>query len=148
MNEFNMLDVLNYVLNDEAVIKELYDALCAEPDRDEKISIVDYIDEVRYHGPAIIVFWNDGTKTVSVCNEMDDYDPEKGLAMCILKKLLGNSSYNEVFKQFIPDEMFEEDVSEEDNAVAEAYAVVDELLQTKKLTDRQRDAIKLLLEIE
>lgn len=133
--------------------EEIFNKICKYLfDKYEKpndtFEIVDYIDSVRYNGPAIIVFWLDGTKTVSVCSNEDTYDPEKGLAMCILKQLLGNSSYNEVFKQFIPDEAYEDELDEYDNTVANAYHVVEDLLHTKKLTDTQRDAIKFLLDIK
>lgn len=48
------------------------------------------IKDVIFNEPATIVFWGDGTKTVVKCQEYDEYDPEKGLAMAISKKALGN----------------------------------------------------------
>ena len=48
------------------------------------------IKDVIFNDPATIVFWMDGTKTVVKCQEGDIYDPEKGLAMAISKKALGN----------------------------------------------------------
>ena len=58
------------------------------------------INKVIFNGPATIVFWSDNTKTI-VRNQGDDWeDPEKGLAMAIAKKALGNKgSYYEVFKK-------------------------------------------------
>ena len=50
------------------------------------------IKKVIYNDPATIIFWSDKTKTVVQCQEGDDYDPEKGLAMAIAKKALGNTS--------------------------------------------------------
>ena len=47
------------------------------------------IKNVIYNDPATIVFWTDGSKTVVKCGERDTYDPEKGLAMCIVKKIYG-----------------------------------------------------------
>ena len=54
------------------------------------------ITNVIFNDPATIVFWDDGTKTV-VKAENEPFDPEKGLAMAIAKKSLGNQSnyYNE-----------------------------------------------------
>jgi len=49
------------------------------------------IKNVRFNEPATIVYWEDGTKTVVVCQEGDIYDEEKGLAMAIAKKALGNN---------------------------------------------------------
>lgn len=58
------------------------------------------IKNVKFNPPATIVFWTDNTKTVVKCKE-EDYDPEKGLAMCICKKMLGNKgNYYEVFKKY------------------------------------------------
>lgn len=63
------------------------------------------IKDVIYNGPATIVFWVDGSKTVVKCQEDDDYDPEKGLAMAIAKKALGNKgNYCNIFKKWLPDE--------------------------------------------
>lgn len=63
------------------------------------------IKKVIYNDPATIVFWNDGSKTVVKVCEDDEYDPEKGLAMAISKKALGNKGeYYETFKKFLPKE--------------------------------------------
>lgn len=63
------------------------------------------IKNVIFNDPATIVFWTDGTKTVVKCGELDDYDPEKGLAMAIAKKALGNKgNYYNVFKKWLPKE--------------------------------------------
>lgn len=48
------------------------------------------IKNVIFQDPATIVFWEDGTKTV-VRAEGEIYDPEKGLAMAISRKALGNN---------------------------------------------------------
>lgn len=47
------------------------------------------IKKVIFNGPATIVLWVDGTKTVVKCQD-ETFDPEKGLAMAIAKKALGN----------------------------------------------------------
>jgi hypothetical protein len=53
-------------------------------------SVIPAIEKVIYNGPATIVKWADGTKTVVKCCEGDAFDPEKGLAMAISKKALGD----------------------------------------------------------
>ena len=59
------------------------------------------IKNVKFNGPATIVFWADGTKTVVKCQDGDDYSEEVGLAMCIVKKAFGNTSkYNDIFKKW------------------------------------------------
>lgn len=61
------------------------------------------IKKVIFNAPATIVFWDDGTKTVVKC-ENEEYDPEKGLAMAIAKKALGNQgNYYNQFKKWLPE---------------------------------------------
>lgn len=48
------------------------------------------LDHVVYDDPATIAFWSDGTKTVVKCSPKDTYDPEKGLLLCIAKKISDN----------------------------------------------------------
>lgn len=62
------------------------------------------IKNVIFNDPATIVFWKDGTKTVVQAHN-DEFDPEKGLAMAIAKKALGNNGnyYNKI-KKWLPDE--------------------------------------------
>ena len=63
------------------------------------------IKDVIFNEPATIILWADGTKTVVKCQEGEGYDPEKGLAMAISKKVLGNKgNYYEVFKKWLPEE--------------------------------------------
>ena len=49
-----------------------------------------YIKEVIYNDPAVIVFWSDGTKTTARCQD-EVYDTEKGLLLCVAKKLVDGS---------------------------------------------------------
>ena len=60
------------------------------------------IKKVIFNNPATIVLWADGTKTVVKRQKGDRYDKEKGLAMCIAKKALGNQgNYCNVFKEWL-----------------------------------------------
>jgi len=73
------------------------------------------IKNVIFNDPATIVLWADGEKTVVKCSENDVYDPEKGLAMAIAKRALGNKGkYYDIFKKWLPaDHSFEDwDLSE------------------------------------
>ena len=66
----------------------------------------DQIKDVIYNDPATIVFWKDGTKTVVKCQKGDTYNPELGLAMCIIKKMCDNKgNYNDVFNKWLPSEV-------------------------------------------
>lgn len=63
------------------------------------------VKQVLYKNPATIVYWTDRSKTVVKCQENDIYDPEKGLAMAILKKINGNTGhYYKEFKKWLPKE--------------------------------------------
>ena len=61
------------------------------------------IVKVIFNDPATIVIWEDGSKTVVKC-DCESFDPEKGLAMAIAKKALGNiGNYYETFKTWLPE---------------------------------------------
>ena len=63
------------------------------------------IKDVKFNGPATIVFWQDGTKTVVKCSEGDTFDQEKGLAMAMIKKMNGNdNTYHKIFKKWCKEE--------------------------------------------
>lgn len=48
-----------------------------------------------------VVVWNDGTKTIVKCQNNEFFDAEKGLALCYMKKALGNkSNFNDVLKRW------------------------------------------------
>lgn len=58
------------------------------------------IKKVIFNDPATVVLWEDGTKTIVKSGDDDIYDPEKGLAIAIAKKALGNKgNYYNVFKK-------------------------------------------------
>lgn len=63
-----------------------------------------------FNPPATICYWNDGTRTVVKCQEGDIYSPEAGLALCYMKKILGNTSrdLNKELHKYIPEEKGED----------------------------------------
>lgn len=55
---------------------------------------------VIFSGPATTILWKDGTKTTVKCSDEDVWEDEVGIAMCYLKKLLGNKgNYNNIFRE-------------------------------------------------
>lgn len=69
-----------------------------------KTSLKFNIEKVIFNDPATIILWKDGTKTV-VQAQGEDFDPEKGMAMAIAKKALGNQgNYYDIFKEWLPEE--------------------------------------------
>ena len=75
------------------------------------------IDRVIFNDPATIVIWLDGTKTIVKCQKGDTFDEQTGLALCFMKKALGNSSrrFNDTLHAYIPEE-------EEDKLLGELYS--------------------------
>ena len=58
-----------------------------------KIFVTPQIKNVIFNPPATIVFWTDGTKTVVKCQNHEEFDHEKGLAMAFFKKMHGNKGH-------------------------------------------------------
>ena len=56
-------------------------------------------EKVIKNGPATVVVWDDGSKTVVKRTDEDD-DPEKGFAMALVKKIYGTRSR---FKKMLRD---------------------------------------------
>lgn len=78
--------VLKYLTWDVSHTRKLYDKIQKEKN---KAIIESAIQRVIFNPPATIVFWRDGSKTVVKCGENDIFDPEKGLAMAISKRVFG-----------------------------------------------------------
>lgn len=87
----NHLEALKYAVNDAFGVAELHRKMALE------------IKKVVFNNPATIVLWADGTKTV-VKAKNEEFDPEKGLAMAIVKKAFGNKgSYFNKIKRWTND---------------------------------------------
>ena len=93
------ITVDDYLINDVKMTKELWTKV--NPWIFKGIEIKNVI----FNDPATIVFWTDGTKTVVKAQDDDAFDPEKGLAMAISKKALGNKgNYCNELKKWLPKE--------------------------------------------
>lgn len=101
-NEYQ--DFIDYVLygkSEGAKAKEPKDSFAeklSEDLRDPRLAMKDRVKRlvkgIKVNGPAIIVFWKDGSKTVVKC-ENEEFDLEKGLAMALLKRIFRNKgNYN------------------------------------------------------
>lgn len=61
----------------------------------------DGLDRVIFNEDVTIAIWKDGTKTIIRCQEGDTFDKEKAIALCYMKKALGNrGSFNETLKKW------------------------------------------------
>lgn len=57
-------------------------------------------EKIIFNDPATIVIWKDGTKTIVKCQNGEAYDREKGVAMCFMKKAMGNKgNFNDIFRK-------------------------------------------------
>ena len=99
------------------------------------------IINVIFNDPATIVFWSDGKKTV-VKAEGEPFDPEKGLAMAIVKKFFGTnkskSNYNDIFKKWIPEE-------DKDDKKLEEECDNTEILTAKQLAEKTGSSVSTVL---
>ena len=81
---------------DARILMELFGPVPCE------LNVPNNIVKVIFHNPATIVFWSDGTKTVVKVQGKERFNKEKGLAMAIAKKVLGNKyDYYEEFKKWL-----------------------------------------------
>ena len=97
----------------------------------KKPRLVPRIKNVIFNDPATIVFWSDNTKTVVKAQD-EPFDPEKGLAMAICKRALGNEGnyYNEI-KKWLPKEKNETIIGK----VITSEATNDGILVTAEVVD-------------
>lgn len=65
-----------------------------------------FITKVMYKNPATIVFWSDGTKTISKIRKdsNDVYSKDIGLKLCVLKKFVSPSFLCKLTKVWVPNE--------------------------------------------
>lgn len=71
------------------------------------------IKDVIFNNPATIVLWDDGTKTVVKTQNDEVYDPEKGIAMAVSKKIFGNrGNYYNNFKPWLDSYYKEQEAKE------------------------------------
>ena len=83
------------------------------------------IKKVIFNDPATIVLWKDGTKTIVKCQDGDVFDPEKGLAMAISKKALGNTGkYFDEIKKWTEPEL---EMGEEGSSIVELFEELSKL---------------------
>lgn len=93
-------------LNDENMDNFYYGAMVETFEHMYAVSMYSLtIKKVIFNNPATIILWADGSKTVVMCGERDTYDPEKGMAMAIARKALGNKgNYYNTFEKWLPKE--------------------------------------------
>ena len=100
-----------YVRKDVEITKKVLDNFVASKPIDRIVKtcevttnyrlIPNVIKDVIFNPPATIILWEDGTKTVVKAQNGEPFDPEKGMAMAIVKKTFGNKGhYFDAIKEF------------------------------------------------
>ena len=105
-DELDCKDLNDLDITEKDLIKMLHECFSD----DEEIEVFRWnidgqsVDNIIINPPATIVKWADGTKTVVKCQNDEEYDAEKGIALCFMKKMCGNTSnYNEILKTAIAE---------------------------------------------
>lgn len=67
--------------------------------------------KIIFNGPCTIILWKDGTKTMAKTSSDEEvFDPEKGVAICFMKKMLGHTETNKILRK--ASEQYEEYIAE------------------------------------
>lgn len=99
------------------------------------------IKKVIFNDPATIVIWADDTKTVVKAGD-ELFDPEKGLAMAISKKALGNEgNYFNEFKKWLPEDY--EDIIRDDERAASmmVFGLLKSMGEKMELCEKAYDSL-------
>lgn len=97
------------------------------------------IKDIQFNGPATIVMWMDGTKTVVKCKDGEPYDREKAIAMAISRRALGEEGYSSVFhaKEFAEKELLK--LKKRLSVLEDQYSQ----MSNRKKASRHRSALAL-----
>lgn len=95
----DMLDAMAYAARDIASTQYMVKNFTCQ------CRVCPEIKRVIFNDPATIVIWSDDTKTI-VKAAKEQFDPEKGLAMAIVKKLYDGTPYYRMMKSLIPEDAY------------------------------------------
>lgn len=88
----------------DEIAEEFVESMFGEKHKKKKyISSLPEIVKVIYNEPATIVFWADGTKTISICDGEEEYNKLTGFSICIAKKFMGNTEFRAMMEKFVYD---------------------------------------------
>lgn len=83
-------EAMRYCLHDVAIQESMWRARQKKSEEEETMKFgVPRIKQLIFDDPTTVVIWEDGTKTIVHARD-EKFDPEKGLAMAISRKALGN----------------------------------------------------------
>ena len=76
--------------------------------------------KIIFNGPCTIILWTDGSKTIAKTSSDEEvFDPEKGVAICFMKKMIGHTETNKILRkaseQYEVKKLEEAQIEEEDD---------------------------------
>lgn len=83
----------NYIYTDDMLERIL--PRMPKTDKTYNFKIVDYR---VYNDKVVVVKFNDGTEERAVCCELDKFDLETGVGVCVLKHIFGEDKYKEIIR--------------------------------------------------
>ena len=86
--------------------------LGVERTNNKKSMTMPEIDRVIFNDPATVVIWKDGKKTIVKTQKGEKYDPEKGLAMAVMKCILTPREYHERLEEAHQDALEREKLND------------------------------------
>ena len=66
------------------------------------------IEKVIFNKPAVIIIFKDGTKEIAKCSENDDWDPEKGFVIALLKHYIHKSDLGWLMRKYVDPQLEKE----------------------------------------
>lgn len=94
-----------------------------------------YIKQVKYCGPATIIFWEDGTKTISKCSPRDEFDPEKGFCIAYMKKVVGSDEVRSLLRDWVPETYYIDNLLDSFGDTAGDWTPAPRINETIKIAD-------------
>lgn len=83
-------EAMRYCMHDVAISESCWRVQQKKSEEEETMKFgVPKIKQIIFNDPATVVLWEDGTKTVVHARD-EEFDPEKGVAMAVARKALGN----------------------------------------------------------
>ena len=72
--------------------------------RYSKTNVLPILKKIIFNGPATIVLWNDGSKTVVKCSDDETWDPYTAVAYAYMKKIFGsNHKFKKMVEKWFPE---------------------------------------------
>lgn len=67
--------------------------------KEDKMKDFKIVDYKVYNKKVVVVWFDDGTKEKATCCELDSFDLERGIEVCVMKHIFGEDKYKTVLKE-------------------------------------------------